>query len=55
MEGLVYGLTKIRTRTRKWYQKPGNPGRLVLILVIILNFWFAKYMPISECLRAGSS
>ena len=42
MEGLVYGLTKIRHEDGvAWYQKPATLAVLVLILVIILNFWFA--------------
>jgi SSS family solute:Na+ symporter len=42
MEGLVYGLTKIRHEDGvAWYQKPATLAVVVLVLVIILNFWFA--------------
>ncbi len=41
MEGLVYGLTKIRHEEVNWYQRPATLAIIVLILVIALNFWFA--------------
>jgi SSS family solute:Na+ symporter len=41
MEGLVYGLTKIRHEDAVvWYQKPAVLAVFVLTLVVILNFWF---------------
>ena len=42
MEGLVYGLTKIRHDVGVvWYQRPATLAVVVLILVVILNIWFA--------------
>ena len=41
MEGLVYGLTKIRHEDVAWYQRPAVLACFVLVLVIALNFWFA--------------
>jgi len=42
MEGLVYGLTKIRhDEGVVWYQRPAALAVVVLILVILLNIWFA--------------
>jgi SSS family solute:Na+ symporter len=42
MEGLVYGLTKIRHEEGvKWYQRPALLAVIVLVLVIVLNIWFA--------------
>ena len=42
MEGLVYGLTKIRhDEGVVWYQRPATLAVVVLILVILLNIWFA--------------
>jgi SSS family solute:Na+ symporter len=41
MEGLVYGLTKIRHEETVWYQRPAVLAVFVLVLVIALNFWFA--------------
>jgi len=42
MEGLVYGLTKIRhDEGVVWYQRPATLAVVVLVLVILLNIWFA--------------
>jgi len=42
MEGLVYGLTKIRhDEGVAWYQRPATLAIIVLVLVVILNIWFA--------------
>jgi solute:Na+ symporter, SSS family len=42
MEGLVYGLTKVPHDAKaKWYQRPAPLAVLVLVLVILLNIWFA--------------
>ena len=41
MEGLVYGLTKIRHEEVAWYQRPATLAVIVLVLVILLNIWFA--------------
>ena len=42
MEGLVYGLTKIRHEEGvSWYQRPATLAGIVLVLVVLLNFWFA--------------
>ncbi|MGO9619630.1 MAG: sodium:solute symporter family protein [Bryobacteraceae bacterium] len=42
LEGLVYGLTKIRhDEGAKWYQRPAVLAVFVLVVVIILNVWFA--------------
>jgi len=42
MEGLVYGLTKIRhDEGVVWYQRPATLAVVVLILVVLLNIWFA--------------
>jgi SSS family solute:Na+ symporter len=42
MEGLVYGLTKIRhDEGVVWYQRPAALAVVVLVLVILLNIWFA--------------
>ena len=42
MEGLVYGLTKIRhDEGVVWYKRPATLAVVVLILVILLNIWFA--------------
>jgi solute:Na+ symporter, SSS family len=42
MEGLVYGLTKIRhDEGLVWYRRPATLAVFVLILVIGLNLWFA--------------
>lgn len=41
MEGLVYGLTKVpHDATAKWYQRPAPLTVMVIILLVILNFWF---------------
>jgi len=38
----VYGLTKIRHEEGvKWYQRPALLAVIVLVLVIVLNIWFA--------------
>jgi solute:Na+ symporter, SSS family len=42
MHGLVYGLTKIpHDSTAKWYQQPAPLAIGVVVLLIILNLWFA--------------
>jgi SSS family solute:Na+ symporter len=42
MEGLVYGLTKIKhDEGAKWYRRPAPLAVFVAVLVIILNIWFA--------------
>jgi SSS family solute:Na+ symporter len=41
MEGLVYGLTKIPHEEVAWYQRPATLAVIVLVLVILLNIWFA--------------
>jgi SSS family solute:Na+ symporter len=42
LEGLVYGLTKIRRdENAKWYQRPAVLAVFVLVLAVILNIWFA--------------
>ncbi len=42
LEGLVYGLTKIkRDEGAKWYQRPAPLAICVSVLVIFLNIWFA--------------
>ncbi|MEI9971854.1 MAG: sodium:solute symporter family protein [Ignavibacteriota bacterium] len=41
MEGLVYGLTKIRHEDVVWYQRPAVLAIVVLVMVIGLNLWFA--------------
>jgi SSS family solute:Na+ symporter len=42
MEGLVYGLTKIRHEEgANWYQRPTTLAVIVLVLVVLLNIWFA--------------
>jgi hypothetical protein len=42
MEGLVYGLTKIRhDEGVVWYQRPAALAVVVLVLVVLLNIWFA--------------
>ena len=42
LEGLVYGLTKIRhDEGAKWYERPVVLAVFVLVLVVILNVWFA--------------
>jgi SSS family solute:Na+ symporter len=42
LEGLVYGLTKIRhDEGAKWYQRPAPLAIGVSALVILLNIWFA--------------
>jgi len=42
MEGLVYGLTKVpHDATAKWYQRPAPLAVLVVVLLILLNIWFA--------------
>jgi SSS family solute:Na+ symporter len=42
LEGLVYGLTKIRhDEGARWYERPAYLAVLVLVLAIILNIWFA--------------
>ena len=42
LEGLVYGLTKIRhDEGASWWQRPAPLAILVSVLVIALNIWFA--------------
>jgi SSS family solute:Na+ symporter len=42
LEGLVYGLTKIKHEEGvSWYLRPGPVAILVGILLLILNIWFA--------------
>jgi len=42
LEGLVYGLTKIRHEEgAKWYERPAVLAVSVLVLAVILNIWFA--------------
>jgi SSS family solute:Na+ symporter len=42
MEGLVYGLTKIKKdEGARWYQRPAPLAVLVAVLVIIINVWLA--------------
>ena len=42
LEGLVYGLTKIRHEEGvSWYLRPGPVAIAVAVLVLILNIWFA--------------
>lgn len=42
MEGLVYGLTRIRhDEGARWYQRPGTLAIVVTILLILLNLRFA--------------
>jgi SSS family solute:Na+ symporter len=42
LEGLVYGLTKIRRdENAKWYERPVVLAVFVLVLAVILNIWFA--------------
>jgi hypothetical protein len=42
MEGLVYGLTKIKhDEGAKWWQRPAPLAIFVSVLVIFLNIWFA--------------
>ncbi len=42
LEGLVYGLTKIRQdEGAKWYERPVVLAVFVLVLAVILNIWFA--------------
>jgi SSS family solute:Na+ symporter len=42
MEGLVYGLTKIKhDEGARWYQRPAPLAVFVGVLVIVINIWFA--------------
>jgi SSS family solute:Na+ symporter len=42
LEGLVYGLTKIRhDEGASWWQRPAPLAIVVSVLVILLNIWFA--------------
>ncbi|MGO9231808.1 MAG: sodium:solute symporter family protein [Bryobacteraceae bacterium] len=42
LEGLVYGLTKIRhDEDAKWFERPVVLAVFVLVLAVILNIWFA--------------
>jgi solute:Na+ symporter, SSS family len=42
MEGLVYGLTPIpHDAMAKWYERPAVLAVVVVVLVVILNIWFA--------------
>ena len=42
LEGLVYGLTKIpHDPNAKWYEQPVTLAVLVVIVLVILNIWFA--------------
>ncbi len=42
LEGLVYGLTKVRhDEGAKWWQRPAPLAIFVSVLVILLNIWFA--------------
>jgi SSS family solute:Na+ symporter len=42
LEGLVYGLTKIRhEETDKWYQRLAPLVVVVIVILIVLNIWFA--------------
>jgi len=42
LEGLVYGLTKIRhDEGTRWYERPAYLAVFVLVLAVILNIWFA--------------
>ena len=42
MEGLVYGLTNIRhDEGVSWYRRPATLAIIVLVLVVLLNIWFA--------------
>ena len=42
MEGLVYGLTKIpHDKDARWWQRPVTLAVVVLVLVVLLNIWFA--------------
>jgi SSS family solute:Na+ symporter len=42
LEGLVYGLTKIRhDENARWFERPVVLAVFVLVLAVILNIWFA--------------
>jgi SSS family solute:Na+ symporter len=41
LEGLVYGLTKIPVDPGKWYQRPAPLAVMVVVILVVLNFWFA--------------
>jgi SSS family solute:Na+ symporter len=42
LEGLVYGLTKIRhDENARWFERPVVLAVFVLVLAVILNVWFA--------------
>jgi SSS family solute:Na+ symporter len=42
LEGLVYGLTKIRRdENARWFERPALLAIFVLVLAVILNIWFA--------------
>ena len=42
MEGLVYGLTKIKhDEGARWYQRPAPLAVFVAVLVIVINIWLA--------------
>jgi SSS family solute:Na+ symporter len=41
MEGLVYGLTKIPREDVEWYRRPATLAIVVLVMVVLLNIWFA--------------
>jgi SSS family solute:Na+ symporter len=42
MEGLVYGLTKIKKdEGARWYQRPAPLAVFVAVLVIVINIWLA--------------
>jgi solute:Na+ symporter, SSS family len=42
LEGLVYGLTKMPSdEGAKWYQRPAPLAVVVVVILVILNIWFA--------------
>ena len=41
LEGLVYGLTKIPEDRGSWYQRPAPLAVTVIVILLVLNFWFA--------------
>ena len=41
LEGLVYGLTTIPKETGvNWYRRPAPVAVLVIVVLLLLNFWF---------------
>ena len=41
LEGLVYGLTKIPEDRGSWYQRPAPLAAIIIVILLVLNIWFA--------------